>query len=254
MPLWTTIAGYRAAGLFALTILSAGVNGQVPEKFTNLQILPKNISRDRLVETMRGFSFSLAERCEYCHAGKDSPSLAGMDFASDRRDAKRTAREMMRMVAAINRDYFGGSNPSAATKVECVTCHRGAAKPRTLQAVLTEALQKGGVASAISEYRRLRKESYGNGQFDFSETSLNLLAESLTHEGKSREAAAMMELNAEVNEPLSKWGYGVLAMAHQSNGELEKAEADFKRLLDMDPQDSWAAESLRKIRDSRVTR
>src|SRR4029077_6838710 len=79
-------------------------NAQVPEKFTNLQYFEKTIQRDDLIQVMRGFSFSLGVRCEYCHASKGGPSLDKMDFASDEKDAKKIARNMLRMVDSINQE------------------------------------------------------------------------------------------------------------------------------------------------------
>lgn len=239
----------RTRCIFLLAAMAAPA--QVPDKFTNLQVFPKDISRDELMQIMRGFSFSLGVRCDHCHAGNDNPQLHGMNFASDEREPKKTARLMLRMVAAINRDYITKVSQEPAIQVECVTCHHGLSRPRTLQAVLLDEMEKHDVASAISLYRSLRKESYGNGQYDFSETSLNLLTESLGHKGKAKEAAAIMELNLAVNGPLSTWGLSDLAMAHQANGEPRKAEADFRKILDADPQNSWAKDELEKLRRER---
>ena len=89
---------------------------QMPDKFTNLQYFPKKISRQELMGNMRGFSFSLGVRCQFCHAGKDGNKLEQMDFASDEKDTKKTARAMLRMVDAINQEYIakmGGPHPSA---------------------------------------------------------------------------------------------------------------------------------------------
>lgn len=218
---------------FGLLLAATVAPAQVPDKFTNLQVLPKDISSKDLMWTMRGFCFSLGVRCEYCHAGKN--------FACDDLKTKNTARNMLRMVAAINRDYL-------PVRVECVTCHHGLSHPRTIQAVLLEDMEKRDVSSAIALYRKLRKESYGDGQYDFSETSLNLLSETLVHGGKPKEAAAFMELNLEVNTPLSTWAYSDLAMAHLENHEPLKAEADFRKILESDPQNSWAKEELEKLR------
>ena len=237
--------------VFVLLLLTAGAQGQVPAKFTNLQVLPKDISREDLTSIMRGFSFSLGVRCEHCHAGNDDPQLHHMNFASDERAPKKTARLMLRMVEAINRDYIAKLSAGQATKVECVTCHHGLSRPRTLQAVLLDEMEKHDVSSSIALYRSLRKESYGTGQYDFSETSLNLLSESLMRTGKPKEAVSIMELNLEVNGPLSTWGTSNLAMAHQANGERAKAEADFMKILEADPQNSWAKEELEKLRQGR---
>jgi tetratricopeptide (TPR) repeat protein len=223
--------------VFSFLLLAAAARAQFPDKFTNLQVLPKEIASKDLMWTMRGFCFSLGVRCEYCHAGKN--------FASDEFKNKNTARNMLRMVAAINRDYIP---KESSARVDCVTCHHGLSRPRTLQAVLLEEMQKSDISSAIALYRKLRKESYGNGQYDFSETSLNLLSEALVHGGKPKEAAAFMELNLEVNNPLSNWAYSDLALAHLANGESQKAEADFSKILEADPQNSWAKGELEKLR------
>ena len=86
-----------AAGVAVVS--SRDVAAQIPERFENLQVLPAGIARDSLVLIMRGFSFALGVRCQYCHSGGDGVSFAGVTFASDDKQAKRTARFMLRMVA-----------------------------------------------------------------------------------------------------------------------------------------------------------
>ncbi|HEY6369036.1 MAG TPA: hypothetical protein VIX37_00520, partial [Candidatus Sulfotelmatobacter sp.] len=66
--------------------------------------------------------------------------------------------------------------------------------------------------------------------------------------GRAKEAAGIAELNAEVNSPLTKWGYGCLAMAHQANQENQKAELDFEKILELDPKDEWASGQLKSLR------
>jgi len=232
--------------LLTATLLSA----QIPDKFTNLQVLPKDISRQELVTIMRGFSFSLGLRCINCHAGNDTPNLAGVDFAADTKDTKKTARAMLRMVDALNRDYLAKLEPATTTRVDCATCHHGLSKPQSLQAVLTAVLEKKDLASAIALYRDLRKQYYGGGQYDFTETSLNQLTESLLAKRKVKEATAVMELNAEVN-PLTTWGRSLIAMSHQANGETEKAIADFQKIVALNPNDSWAKKQLEDLKNAK---
>jgi tetratricopeptide (TPR) repeat protein len=195
---------------------------------------------------MRGFSFALGVRCDYCHAAKDG-KVDSKDFALDDKETKRTARVMLRMVAAINADYIGKLEGKPAIEVACVTCHRGLSRPQTLQAMLAETLEKKDIPSAIALYRDLKKEYYGGAQYDFSETSLNLLTESLLGKAKTKEAAAMMELNLEVNSPLSGWGSNLIAMAHRANGETDKAIQDFKKILAADPQNAWVKQQLTEL-------
>ena len=40
---------------------------QIPDEFSNVQILPKDIPKQQMVEIMRNFSMSLGVRCEFCH-------------------------------------------------------------------------------------------------------------------------------------------------------------------------------------------
>jgi tetratricopeptide (TPR) repeat protein len=222
----------------------AAAHAQVPDKFTNLQYFPKTISHDDLIRIMRNFSFSLGVRCQYCHAGKEGGSLKQTDFASDEKEAKKTARTMLRMVDAINQQYISKLDTKTPNRVQCVTCHHGLAKPITMNALLEETIEKKDVDAAIAQYRDLRKHAYGSGQYDFGETPLNILTESLLKQHKTKEAVAIMEMNVEVNTPPSVWTYSLLARAHAENKETEKAKADYQKILEMDPQNAMARKQL----------
>src|SRR5690349_6867594 len=90
-----------AFALGALTAFTQPASAQIPEKFENLQYFPKDIPRDTLVNVMRGFSFALGVRCQFCHAGGDGVSFQGVNFASDDKVTKRNARFMLRMVDSL---------------------------------------------------------------------------------------------------------------------------------------------------------
>jgi hypothetical protein len=214
---------------------------QFPDKFTNLQVLPRDISRDELQSTMRGFAFALNVRCPYCHVQKADLK---MDFPADDQDAKKTARVMLQMVATINRDYVGKLGKANPVQVECATCHRGLTQPRLLKSVLAETFEKQGIDVAIKQYHELRDQYYGTGQYDFGETPLNQLTESLLAKGKNKEAVAIMEMNFAANHPTSVWSYHMLAMSHQADGEIEKAKADYGKVFELHPDDTWAKQQL----------
>jgi hypothetical protein len=124
-------AGLSVAFVAILTA-SVGVRAQIPEKFTNLQVLPKDITRQNLVPIMRSFALHLGVRCEHCHLGEGN-DLSKFDFASDVRPAKAVARRMLRMVEQVNATVASIGEPASAgaPKVTCFTCHRGEAKPKT---------------------------------------------------------------------------------------------------------------------------
>lgn len=74
----------------------APAKSPIPLKFTNLQVLPKEIGRKELVDIMKGLCKTTHERCSSCHVATDDLSEA--DFPSDEKDAKKNARELLRMI------------------------------------------------------------------------------------------------------------------------------------------------------------
>ena len=245
------IAGFTTRLILGLPLAAITVQAQVPLEFTNLQHFPKTISREELIAVMRGFSFSLNVRCQYCHAGKDGSDLKEMKFASDEKETKRTARAMLRMVDAINQEYIAMLGRKTSNRVECVTCHHRLSIPTTMNAVLAETLEKKDITAALALYRDLRKRDYGGGQYDFGETPLNQLTESLLKQHKTKDAVAIMELNVEVNTPPSLWSYNLLAMAHMANKETEKAKRDYHKILELNPQDAFAKKQLEELNGSK---
>ena len=104
---------------------------QEPEKPKNLKVLPKNITHDELIATMKGFSKALGVHCTECHVttSKGTPDHPDFDFASDAKPEKNTARQMYKMVNAINSKYISKMGDKKLDQINCVTCHRGSLKP-----------------------------------------------------------------------------------------------------------------------------
>ncbi|MGB2590218.1 MAG: c-type cytochrome [Candidatus Acidiferrum sp.] len=89
------------------------------EQFKNIQVL-KGVPADLIFPSMQFITASLGVECEYCHVRGDH----GMEFDKDDKKPKVTARKMMKMMFAINKDNFEGH-----LDVTCYSCHRGAADP-----------------------------------------------------------------------------------------------------------------------------
>jgi len=93
----------------------------------NLKVLPKNTTPEHLREIMRGYAGALGVRCGFCHAM--NPQTHKLDFPSDAKPDKTTARLMIRMTRKINAAYLAKVNDPDATPVDkevtCGTCHRG---------------------------------------------------------------------------------------------------------------------------------
>jgi hypothetical protein len=91
------------------------------EAFKNVQVL-KDVPPDTLFPTMQFIAASLGVECEHCHVQR-APE-------KDDKEAKRTARKMMQMMARINAANFGGER-----EVTCYSCHRGALEPAAIPAI-----------------------------------------------------------------------------------------------------------------------
>jgi len=91
--------------------------------FKNVQVL-KGIPVSEFMGTMGYFSASLGLNCTFCHV---TESLQDWQKFADDVPRKRTARRMILMVNAINKDNFGGRGV-----VTCYSCHRGADRPKVI--------------------------------------------------------------------------------------------------------------------------
>ena len=99
--------------------------------FKNLKVFPKDVSRADLLSNMKFFSQSLGVRCTYCHVGEEGKPLSTFDFASDAKDHKSIARDMIRLADHINQEHLPKILVDPDAKVSCFTCHRGSTKPLT---------------------------------------------------------------------------------------------------------------------------
>jgi photosynthetic reaction center cytochrome c subunit len=132
---------------------------QIPDEFTNLELLPKDISKEQLVKVMQAFTKGLGVRCHYCHVGEEGAALSTFDFASDEKNHKKIARLMVQMVTDINERHLPKLEHIAhqhdgekheAPRVECITCHRGETKPKVVEETPLDAAPAGAGADAPS--------------------------------------------------------------------------------------------------------
>jgi len=123
-------AGQPPAGQPPQGAPGGGRGPQPPPK--NLQVLPKDMTRQQVTQIMRGFTRGLGVRCPFCHVGEEGADLSTFDFASDEKPNKKAARLMLKMVTDVNQQLASvGDKPAGEPRVTCYTCHRGAEKPLT---------------------------------------------------------------------------------------------------------------------------
>jgi hypothetical protein len=85
------------------------------QAYKNIQVL-KGLPAEQLIPSMQFITAALGVECDFCH-------VQGA-FDKDDKKPKQTARKMMTMMFAINKDNFEGHR-----EVTCNSCHRGALHP-----------------------------------------------------------------------------------------------------------------------------
>ena len=204
----------------------------------NLKVLPKDISSKELGDTMKGFAMGLGLRCENCHVGEPNTPLETFDFQSDEKTMKLKAREMLRMVRAINTEQVPALNdvdPATRVEVRCVTCHRGRPQPKLIEDVLDEQLVEGGAKAAVAKYGELREQFYGSHSYDFSEFSLPMYAQALVERGEAEAAIELARINTQ-HYPESYFSFFVLAELNAAAGHNEAAIEGYQRAAELNPR------------------
>ncbi len=86
----------------------------------NIQVL-KGLPDSQLFLVMNFMRASLGVSCAYCHVNSGGDKW---EWEKDDKPTKNTARRMIKMVFAINKDNFEGRHA-----VSCFTCHRSSTEP-----------------------------------------------------------------------------------------------------------------------------
>ena len=94
-----------------------GGNQQPPQ---NLKVMPKDATRQQVLQAMNRFTAALGVKCDHCHVQGN--------FASDDKPEKDVARAMMKMMGSLRQNAGEFLPGERAQKLGCWTCHRGSAK------------------------------------------------------------------------------------------------------------------------------
>ncbi|HEV2490650.1 MAG TPA: c-type cytochrome [Candidatus Acidoferrales bacterium] len=121
MRSFTAPAMIAATATLLLAVSLGAQSEQTPAKektaaetYKNIQVL-KDVPASQLLPGMRYITTALGVKCDYCHVNP---------WQSDQKETKQTARRMMTMLFAINKDNF-----EDRTEVTCYTCHQGNHQP-----------------------------------------------------------------------------------------------------------------------------
>lgn len=242
----------RLALIVAFLLLGAiTAVAQEDEKPKNLKVLDTTMTHEQVDQIMDKFKVALGVNCDHCHVRSADPNVRGLDFAKDSLPTKETARDMLRMTMAINKDYLtkmthAGSDQIA---VQCITCHRGQPKPEMLEDILLRAKTSGGMAAVDSTYRALRKKYYGGFSFDFSDQSLGNMAIAVSEES-DQDALTLLKLNKEFN-PESVFNQWLLGQVYTSLGDTTNAIVEYERALQINPESRRVKRDLEALKGAK---
>lgn len=200
---WTRMAGLLIATCGVLTLAPSGAAAQSDNGYTNLQVLPADVSRAELGEIMLenlralGLPRRAGEGCLHCHAGSLDIPRGQWDYASDEKPAKEQARVMMAMVREINDSFVARLEHRRGVEVGCTTCHAGRLNPMPLDALLISEYEDGGVEALEETYRSARQRYFASDAYDFRVSMLVDVANRLTTRGLLDDAARVHALNVE---------------------------------------------------------
>ncbi len=105
----------------------------------NIQVL-KDVPQDQLNLTMQYISSSLGVPCSYCH-------VQGQNDLDDK-EPKKIARDMMKMVADVNGQFFDGKE-----RLSCASCHNGRPTPLRTPPLSIEMTPAQAAAAAAARGR-----------------------------------------------------------------------------------------------------
>jgi hypothetical protein len=218
-----------------------------PDSLVNTKVFPHNTPVTEVLGAMRNFTTALGVRCGFCHVGKEGAPISSYDFPSDEKRTKRTARQMMLMLAEVNRRLDTlPERKNPGLMATCNTCHRGVNRPVPLSMYVADVATAAGTDSAIKTYRALRERYYGRDAYDFGEPSLNEAAFRLARAGKFDEALALLKLNEE-QFPKSSGVYVFRGNVLLMHADTNAAADAFREAIRRDSTNFEARQRLRAI-------
>ncbi|HJQ31091.1 MAG TPA: prolyl oligopeptidase family serine peptidase [Pyrinomonadaceae bacterium] len=114
----------------------------------------------------------------------------------------------------------------------------------SISSPLRRTLRARGVEAAVGQYRELKKSQ--PGRYDFGEPELNALGYELLFTNRVKDAIEIFKLNVEMY-PQAANTYDSLGEAYLAAGERALAAQNYRRSLELNPQNTNAAAALKRI-------
>jgi CubicO group peptidase (beta-lactamase class C family) len=116
--------------------------------------------------------------------------------------------------------------------------------------MLLAAIAEKGIDAAVRQYHELKRLQPEKYNFNEPERTLNVIGYGLIRQRKVKEAIGVFKLNVELY-PKSGNPYDSLGEAYLLNGNKELAIENYKKSLELDPQNTNAVEMLKKLQENK---
>ena len=198
--------------------------------FKNIQVL-KGIPVDEFMDTMGMFAASLGYDCASCHSSQLYNDRAAFAIATPQ---IQRARQMIVMMQAINKQYFGGQ-----PRMSCFTCHRGQDRP-------------GNIPSLAIQYGELMDDPNAMTIFpDTRNTVEQVFNKYVTALGGAQRLAALTSYVASGTYEGFNTGGSAIAVDVYAKAPNQRAQVvhmqDGDAIKTFDGMQAWAAEGWRPM-------
>jgi CubicO group peptidase (beta-lactamase class C family) len=119
----------------------------------------------------------------------------------------------------------------------------------SIVSVLHKTIREKGIEAGIAQYRELKAKQ--SSTYDFAEPELNRLGYQLLRTGKAKEAIEIFKLNVEAY-PKSFNAYDSLGEAYTTINERELAIQNYKKSVELNPNNTGAVETLKRLENGPV--
>jgi tetratricopeptide (TPR) repeat protein len=201
------------------------------------------------IPDMQEIARGLGVKCEYCHAGMGGRAAEPVPQSTP--SHIEIAKAMIAMTRDLNEKIQAatGKPPNQATRVACITCHRGVAVPGQLSDILAKTALEKGPEAAVAQYRDLRGQYYGHQSYDFGEETLLAAAERVVR-ARPPASIPLLRLNLEFY-PKSVRSYTQIAFAYTRTLDDESAIAALEKALEIEPENGVVRGQLEQLKTYR---
>jgi cyclase len=157
----------------------------------------------------------------------------------------KTAKDMVAGDILKDWEKWSSANVSSENWITQVYESLSGGPKKSIAEPLTDTIIEKGVAAAIEQYHKLKKEQPDS--FDFGENQLNMLGYQLLWRDMNEAAIEIHKLNTQAY-PDSANPYDSLGDTYETSGEAELAIESYEKALERDSEMSSAIEALKRLK------